>query len=227
MKFTPGPLAGQLSGKIGNTVASHSRTGSYFRLKAIPVNPQTDAQLDLRGQFAGLAKRWRTLDNTERQSWINVAQDINRSDSLGQSYNLTGMQAFVSNNINRILSGLSIRDTAPPLDAPVVLTSLSVDDWTLVALSTAFTPTPLGAGQQLKIFATRPLSPGIAVPGKGEFRLIAVTAANDASPTDFFTQYTAKFGAYADESIIWMRAVPVSPESWDGVPQQLRGLVAA
>lgn len=225
MKFTPGPLAGQLSGKIGNTVASHSRTGAYFRLKAIPVNPQSDAQLDLRGQFAGLTKRWRTLTDSARLGWTNVALDINRSDSLGQSYNLTGLQAYVSNNINRILAGQAITDNAPVLDDPVVLTSLSVDDWSTSTLSTAFAPTPIGANQRLKIFATRPLSAGIAVPGKGEFRLIAVSAANDASPTDFFTAYTAKYGAYATDAHIWIRAVPVSPEFWDGVPQQLRGLV--
>lgn len=79
-----------------------------------------------------------------------------------------------------------------------------------IALSVAYTPTPLSAGVKLAIYATKQVSAGVFRPGPKAYALIQVTAAAAASPADVLAAYTAKFGAQISGRKIFFKLVPIS-----------------
>lgn len=78
-----------------------------------------------------------------------------------------------------------------------------------VALSIAYTATPLAAGVKLIIEATPQLSAGVQVLPKSKLRVIQVTAAAAASPANVLSSYTAKFGSLVSGSKIFFRLTPI------------------
>jgi hypothetical protein len=87
-----------------------------------------------------------------------------------------------------------------------------------VALSIAFTATPLAAGSKLAIYATRQVSQGINFLPNGDYKLITVTAAAAASPVNVLAAYTAKFGALVAGQKILFRLVEISAAGIKGTP---------
>ena len=114
-----------------------------------------------------------------------------RTDSLGQSYTLTGFMAYcsVNNNLDAISS--SAVSDAPELITPSALLTATLT-LTSVAFSIAYTVTPLVAGAKLLVFASPQRSAGRAF--EGDFRLTFTSAAAAASPANVLAAYTAKFG---------------------------------
>ena len=75
-----------------------------------------------------------------------------------------------------------------------------------IAMSLAYTATPLAAATKLIIEATGQLSQGINFVGRSRFRQILVTAAAAASPANILAAYNAKFGALRSGRKIFIRA---------------------
>lgn len=108
MKIIPA-LTGPMSGKLGGMVASRNRGGQYFRRKAVPVNPDTGRQSEVRSNFATLISMWNNeLTQSQRNSWIQWAANTPRIDSLGQTHILTGQNAFIGSNSLRLQAGLPL-----------------------------------------------------------------------------------------------------------------------
>jgi hypothetical protein len=116
---------------------------------------------------------------------------MSRTDALGQSYSLTGFQAYCS--VNNVLSvcGSSLISDAPVLSTPVGLLTMTLT-LTSVAFSVAYTTTPLAAGVKAIIRVSPQRSAGRNF--EADFRVLTVTAAAAASPSNILTAYTAKFG---------------------------------
>lgn len=204
MKYTPSALVSVMSGAQGSTVASHNRFGPYFRNRVIPVNTNTLPQQDARNNLAYASAQWRNLSSGDQAAWQSAALSVVLYDRLGRAYTPTGQQYFVS--VARTLfvySGVaSVSNTPPASPTLTALTSLLLAaDESTPSLEINFTATPIGATHKMIIEATRPLSAGVNFVPRSEFRQIAVSAANDASPTDYITDYVAKFGSI-DVSII-------------------------
>ena len=87
-----------------------------------------------------------------------------------------------------------------------------------IALSVAYTATPLAAGVKLAIYATAQLSPGVARPSKRSYRLIQVSADAAASPANILAAYNAKFGALVSGKVIFFRLVPINANGQPGAP---------
>ena len=116
MKYVPGPFVGQLSGSQGNTTASHNKFGSYLRNRVVPVDPRTAKQLAVRALIQGFSEFWRTLSQAQRDGWSFLGDQMTRLDTQGQSYTLTGLQAFTSINMNRDVLSLAISRQRPTHD---------------------------------------------------------------------------------------------------------------
>jgi hypothetical protein len=116
---------------------------------------------------------------------------MNRSDSLGQSYNLTGFLAYVSVNNNLVAAGQGTISAAPALSTPSTILT-AVITLTAASMSIAYTPTPMPTGTYLFSYVSPQRSAGRNF--EGDFRLLAVSAAAAASPAVLLTAYTAKFG---------------------------------
>lgn len=89
-----------------------------------------------------------------------------------------------------------------------------------IALSIAYTATPLAAGVKLAIFATRQLSAGVNFQPRGAYKLVMVTAAAAASPANILASYNTLFGALVSGKKILFRLVPISSTGIAGVPTQ-------
>lgn len=187
MKFLDVPRSGSQAG----TVSSHNRYGQYTRTRAVPVNPRSVQQGIVRGRMSVNAAVWRTLTAAQRAGWSDLASQMSRSDALGSSYTLNGFGAFVSVNNNQLAVGNAALTDAPALQSPATVTTATIT-LTAAAFSIAFTPTPLGAGAKLMLYASPQRAAGRNF--EGDYRLIMVGAAATASPLVATTAYTARFG---------------------------------
>lgn len=137
------------------------------------------------------AAAWRALTSVQRAGWTSLGGGISRTDSLGQSYTLTGFQAYCSVNNNNLAAGNAVVADAPAIVTPANLLTATIT-LTNAAFSIAYTTTPLAAGARLFCFVSPQRSAGRNF--EDDFRLIAVTAAAAASPADIFTAYSARLG---------------------------------
>lgn len=179
------------SGSIAGQTASHNRFGQYVRTRAIPVNPNTTAQGVVRARLALNSSAWRALTAAQRAAWADLALSMVRTDSLGQTINLTGQQAYVSVNNERLAAGDAVLSDAPALGTPSALATATIT-LTAAAFSIAYTATPLPTGARLFTFVSPQRSAGRGF--ESDFRLLAVSAAAAASPANVYAAYVAKFG---------------------------------
>lgn len=179
------------SGSYQGVTSSRNRFGQYVRARATPVNPASTFQGVVRARMSINAAGWRTLTATQREGWISLGNSMTRTDSLGQSYNLTGFAAYCSVNNVRLADGLTVVAAAPALSTPVNIATLVIT-LTAAAFSLAYTVTPLAAATYLNVFVSPQRSQGRQF--EGDFRLVATSAAAAASPFDIFTAYVARFG---------------------------------
>lgn len=203
MKYLGDPSSGSQAG----TTASRNRYGQYKRTRATPVNPNSTAQGLVRARMSANAAAWRTLTDAQRAGWNDLALSMNRSDALGQSYSLTGFQAFCSVNNNKALAGDASVTAAPVLVTPSTILTVT-PTVSSVALSLAYTPTPMPAATRLILYASPQRSAGRAF--ESDIRYIQVTAAAAASPLNGLAAYTAKFGVPVTGNRIFFSLVSYS-----------------
>jgi len=113
MKFLPS-LTGTMSGSMGGCTASHNRAGMYFRNRVVPTNPNTTRQQNVRAYFTAAVNAWAsTLTAAERADWETWAANVPFLDTLGQTFFLTGQQAFIRANVVGYQLGRSTLVAAP------------------------------------------------------------------------------------------------------------------
>ncbi len=179
------------SGSYQGITSSRNRNGQYVRTRATPVNPNSTQQGVVRARMSANAAAWRTLTSGQRAGWSDLGLSMSRTDSLGQSYTLTGFQAYCSVNNNNVAAGNAIVADAPALVTPSALLTATIT-LTAASFSIAYTATPLATGARLFTFVSPQRSAGRAF--EADLRLLAVSAAAAASPAVVLTAYTAKFG---------------------------------
>ena len=212
----------EIRGSVNGVTYARNRYGLYARSKASPVQPRTPAQSERRAQLTVLSQRWRTLDESNRAEWRALADELTRSDALGLTYRLSGLQAYLQVNLWRALLGIAPQDNPPPqLDAPnpVSIQGITFDiDQNI--LNIAFTPSSYGGA--LAIWATAPFSRGINFVAPSRYRVISVRkpaafGGNLASPQNITDDYTTKFGIRVSELVDKRIAVALTPISYGAV----------
>lgn len=126
VKYVPSALIGQLSRSSGSTTASRNRYGSYLRTRNQPADPSTAKQTEKRAWFTFYSQQWRTLTDNQRAAWKALGEQMTRSDSLGQSYSLTGLQAYTSCNALLTHVGAANISDAPAYSPPPNVTGLTI-----------------------------------------------------------------------------------------------------
>lgn len=179
------------SGSVAGVTSSRNRFGQYRRSRSIPVNPNSSAQGTVRARLSNNAAGWRALTDAQRAGWNDLANGITRTNSLGQSYNMTGFMCYCSCNVNLTAAGSAVLPDAPLIATPGTLLT-AVITLTSAAMSVAYTATPLAASTFLFIYASLQRSAGRNF--EGDYRLITVTAAAAASPANILAAYTARMG---------------------------------
>lgn len=193
-KFTPGPLAGAISGSIGGATFSHNRFGPYIRRRAIPVTSTTPYALDAKANFAAASTAWQLLAAADKLTWNTWALSNPITNSLGQTQQLTGHQCYTGLHARALACGKTPLTAPSVLPAPAPLTSLiQTCDIGAGTFDLQFLATPLGGADYLYIQAALTDSAGIHFV-KNLLRFIGITAAAQASPFDHQAQVTARFG---------------------------------
>lgn len=195
-KFTPGPLAGAISGGVGNTVFTRNRYGSVLRIGVIPTLRTTTSTIAARGLLSTLSKAWAALDAGSRASWTTWAQSHPIVDALGQSQVLQGSAAFVGLNCRVIKSGGSMISTPPvavapsPISGTVALTAATPSTCAL-----AWTSGALAAGCVLETWVAIVPSAGRAY-YKNQLVLVNVSAAAATTPLALGTVINTRLGYF-------------------------------
>lgn len=186
MKILTDPRSGSYQG----LTASRNRNGQYVRTRAIPVQPRTSAQLQVRARLAASSAAFRALTAYQIAAWKSLGLLMVRRDSLGQQTNLTAAQANVS--INAILQayGQAVVTDAPLLTTPSAVATVNVTADSVTPTLTVATTAEPGTGF-VGIYAAPPQTAGRSfVQG---FRLIQ-THAVGGSPYNILAAWNAAFG---------------------------------
>ena len=190
----PGPLAGQLSGRVGGIVFSRNRGGDYVRNGPSPVNPQSAYQSAVRNAMALASAGWDNATDDNRAAWRSWANDHPVQNRIGESIRLQGNAAFVSLNARLAYLGTAIVLTPPVLNAPdPLLTVTPTFDIGVGAFQLAYTTTPLAANMKLWVLGCSLGSPAITFV-KNRLRHFFTSAAAAASPADIETAFSDRFG---------------------------------
>ena len=210
------------SGSYQGITSSRNRNGQYVRTRAIPVNPKSVAQILSRTRMGGNAAAWKSLTSSQRAGWGSLGLLMTRSDSLGQSYTMTGFQAYCSINNNKLLAGDVIVADAPAKTTPDSPDSLTLT-LTTASMSLAFTPTPMPAATRLICYASPQRSAGRSF--EADYRFLSASSVAAASPIVLLTAYTAKFGVPVLGNRIFVSAIAYNG-GFLGAPIITSGVVA-
>lgn len=216
MKYVPGPMFGQFSGSQGNTTASHNKFGSFTRNRVIPVDPRTAKQLAVRALIQGFSEFWRTLSQAQRDGWKFLGDQMTRLDTQGQSYTLTGLQAFTSLNMNRDVLGLAVSQDAPALDVPTLVYTIAPAAAAGTQFFTIDSAVALAATQSIVLAASDDISAGINFVPRGAFKFLAVFDDVAVPPYDVSLAWLGIFGLLTAAEKIFARAVVINDAGFAG-----------
>lgn len=185
-------LVSDMRGKLNGSVMSKNRSGSYVRNKVTPSNPQTSAQMLIRGIFSEITKGWSQLSEVARQSWENSVEAFQGTNIFGDVVKPSGKTLFQKLNQNLMISGQASVSVCPiPAELPyasVTSVTFDVSDESLEVVTAGNT-----TDCQLLVFATAPMSQGTKFV-KNKLRKIGVYTGGNAFTADVYGDYYNKFG---------------------------------
>lgn len=222
MKIKYSALVSDARGKLNGSVASKNRYGSYLRNKITPVNPQSTAQMEARQRFGALSSMWKSLTQSQRNSWLSGVKAFPFTDIFGDIKHLSGNSLFVklNSNLEKIGSApiLSAPEAVGVSTLPAFEISATATGGTLSALSLDFESFTLPAGEALVVYATPPQGAGKNFV-KSEYRFIG-SATVDEDSADILSIYADRFGtnAPANQKIFVRIALVNTTTGEQGVP---------
>ena len=192
--ITPGPMAGQISGRLASVVFSHNRGGPYVRNGTIPTLVTSAEAINAKGRMTAQSQAWDNLDATQRLAWKEYALSNPVVNRLGSQVTTGGNAAYIGINA-RLAYATETPLVDPPIaDPPPALATLTLSaDMGAGTFDIAYTDTPLGADDMLWVRACLLDNPAVNYV-ENRLRLLAVSAKAQASPLDILDQITARFG---------------------------------
>lgn len=186
-------IDGPRSGSIGGATYSHNKGLAYVRRRSIPTNPNSIKQQAARQILSALSASWAGLSSANQTAWTDWASINTILDTLGQSIQLSGQQAYIQLNSRVVGAGGTAVATPPVGTGPTGLVTATAVATAPGTIAVTYTPTPMAAGQKLVVWATLPSTAG-RNPNINQARLIGYSAAAAASPQSVTSPYTATAG---------------------------------
>lgn len=106
-------ILSSISGSVNGTTFSRNASGAYMRNKTMPVNPNTEIQVQTRAGFTNAATSWRDMTDGERSAWKTYAQNSPQQNSVGDTIHLSGFAQYMRLNGLRTFLDLAVQNTAP------------------------------------------------------------------------------------------------------------------
>lgn len=190
------PILGTLAGSIAGNTWARNKGGLYLKRRAAPTNPTSIRQTAVRTVLSSLSGAWAALTSTQQQQWRDWAALHPLTDSLGQSFNMSGQQAYISLNARVLDAGGTAVATPPVTQDPVSLLT-AVATAGAATVSVAYTTTPTAAGIGIEVWQTLPGSAGLN-PNFAQARLCGRSAAAAASPGVITQAFPMLAGQYSN-----------------------------
>lgn len=228
-----GILSSDARGSIGGNTLSRNTYGVYIRRRVSPVQPRTDRQVNNRAEFAAWATTWRNLPQTSQNTFNSLAKQVKLTDTLGNSYNPSGFQLYVSLNRNIARIGGPALTVAPPT-APSLpeltnfAASATITTGKVSALNIAATNSEDLKGQHIAISATGALGPGVNFIAPSLYRTIGTVAGGTNGNIDVLERYNNVFGTPGLNQKLAFRAWVIDDATgFAGVPSQALTIIPA
>lgn len=183
----------QVSGSVGGLTYAHAKGGTmYSRARALPADPQTAFQLQVRGILAGLVNFWTdVLTSGQRNSWEQYAGNVPVTNALGDSILLSGQNWYIGANTPRAQAAVKLGTSLSPIaDAPTVYNRGDLTPSSAIAyseasgLSLAYDNADewaINTGGALLVFQGRPRNQS-RLAFKGPWRLVGAVAGDTTTP---------------------------------------------
>lgn len=153
------------SGSTGSKTASRNRGGQYLRNRAIPTNPNSARQANVREGLGTLTPQWSsTLTEDQRAAWNLYAANVPVVDVLGATIKLSGINMFVRANAPRLQAGFDVILDAPATfnvgDTPILGSFTMGDDGSYVVGGSVLLPAT--ADDTILVYQGRPTNAGVS-----------------------------------------------------------------
>jgi len=224
--FTPGPMAGVISGRVGSVVFSHNKGGPYVRNGTIPTKLSHERAVAVRTRLTQASQQWQALTDAQRASWKSWCQVNTVTNRLGHQVTMPANAAFVMLNTRLVQAGDSPIDEPPVTVSPEGLTSLS-GSWDIGAgdFAITFAPTPLGATERLWCRAWVTDSAAITYL-RNRLVVVKITDVEEATGTDLQASIEAIFGTLGVDETVHVEASIFDTLSGQvSAPLRVHGLV--
>lgn len=189
MKYTSA-LISDARNKLGGDVFARNRAGLYVRVKVKPKNPKTTIQQANRAKFSTFTKAWRSLSAAQIAGWNTLAANSTLTDTLGNSFQPSGIQMFISCNRNLAQLGLgplssppATKPSFPLIAAGATGVQVSLGTWNAIFITA--TPAAIALWSQVVLYLTGAQSSGVTFYGASHFRF-GGKATSLSSPNIFF-----------------------------------------
>lgn len=190
-----GMMMTDASGKLGGQVFAKNRGGNYVRTKVTPSNPQSVAQMAVRGIFASISSRWSALTEAQRATFNTFVSSYAKTDIFGDLRNPSGKSLFQRLNQNLLISEQAeISVCVSPLEVPFANVVSAISSVSGNSLEVDYNGDTTGA--KVIVWATPKLSKGTTFV-KNQLRQIAVQAGASGGTLDAYAAYIGKFGVPA------------------------------
>lgn len=214
MKFR-GTIATDQSGSLVGITASHNRGGTYYRGRAVPVNPNTIFQQAVRSYFSIAQANWNgVLTSAQRAAWDTYALQTPMDDSIGNQINVGGKGMYTRSVVPRLQAALAVVSAGPTtfglpsLTGPGI-TSLTATTGIMIITFTNTDSWAIAVGGALAVFMSRPQNPSING-FKGPYRF-AGKVAGAVSPPTSPQNITSPFPLVAGQKV-FVRFVALTPD---------------
>ncbi|MCL6567245.1 MAG: hypothetical protein K6U09_12595 [Acidobacteriia bacterium] len=218
-------LTSDIRGSIDGLTFSRNRFGRVIRAKVAPVNPSTTAQDRIRQLFGDLSHLWSTgIGDDNTTAWLTAASSTTLYDSLGQAYQPTGQNLFISVNLIRRLMGEPVTLVPQiggsfPLLYTVSGSATAQDPPTVDSVTVTWTGAA-SAQQAYAVYAAAPVRHGVRFVSRPRYRWMGYTT-GPIYTLAIGSQYVAKFGdisGFAGARKIPVMVVPLNAGRLMGPP---------
>lgn len=181
-KVVLGPMVAQASGKVGGSVFSHNRYGTYVRVKAKPTISQSPYAMEAKNNLANVSRAWVGLTDLQREAWVTWAANNPIMDRVGNSQVLAGNAAYCMLNGRLGALGQSMIDLPPVVSAPVAIATAEINvDIGAGTFNVVFTESPGAADTALYVQAAVTQNESQAYV-KNKLKLLGISSSPATSP---------------------------------------------
>lgn len=126
--YTLGTSISQFKGSRDGATFQRAGTSFAIRSRKKPIFKRTPRTSQSRSVFHGVQSGYRLLSAGQKTSWADQAPNFQKTNSLGETYQLRPTQLFSAANIPLVSQGLPQVDTASsPITFPSISTSLLIN----------------------------------------------------------------------------------------------------